>query len=100
MSNPFGLDRKDPYNRADESGFQPIEAATGQRIGSWTVNEEVAPKNQVRYFKCTCDCGTVQEISATVLKFRRSNKCALCKKADFKKNRESFFQRKAKIVHS
>lgn len=57
---------------------------TGQRIGNWTVLEDLGTRLQgkkvlvkTRYYKCLCKCGNVAEVSASNLSGKRK-RCMSC----------------------
>lgn len=44
----------------------------GQRIGRWTVGHLSESRNGMPYWSCTCDCGTVRDVSRTTLLDKRN----------------------------
>ncbi len=55
------------------------EIAIGQRFNMLTIIEELPRRNNLRWFKCRCDCGTIKPFRLHVLK-RTLNKSCGCHK--------------------
>lgn len=50
----------------------------GEKFGKWTVGARVGKKGNNTYYTCTCECGTVLDISISSLTHGRTTQCRSC----------------------
>jgi hypothetical protein len=55
----------------------------GERFGKWTVIKEAPSRRWDKFFECRCDCGTISNVAARALKYKRSCQCFRCSKKSF-----------------
>lgn len=51
----------------------------GDHFGKWIVIEKTPDPRQGTFYKCMCECGTIQNVHATSMKLGKSTRCKKCK---------------------
>lgn len=74
--------------------FVPGEKVPGTR---WTVIEETDKKNGERMYKCRCECGTIKNVYAKNLKYKKSLSCGCLVKEKLKETHYKAIKEKNKV---